>query len=412
MEDQKEDQQDYESEKMEILRLAQSKRNILSLNTDLEKDMQRIDEANQELLLKIQEKEHELQRLESEVTQMGDSAKDEEWEKENFTVLEKERALQELEEKTARLERKNETLVHSITELQRKLARKSHKITKCEQCDLDRTPEELQVKLQQLEVSCADQEKKLVKVMEDYAFVVQLCEEQALCIKKYQETLKSIEEELETRFLEREVSKVLSMDSVRRKCEGQNNECTSVPKMTTGLGKRSRAGTDSCVGAAGKSRELGWAGPAALQVCSVCSVCSWMRGAFPRGQLCRDRPACVGAGVRPGFHQGCACPSGTLSLTCGAHGSLHAPVTPLVLAAQVAHALMPARRFHFSQLCRPEPGFTKGTGNKVDAGPVPKAAITHNYNLPRVIRICALSRRVSSQSLPLYRCPLPCRTPH
>lgn len=47
---------------MEILRLVQSKRNINSLNMDLERDMQRIDEANQELLLKIQEKDNEIQR--------------------------------------------------------------------------------------------------------------------------------------------------------------------------------------------------------------------------------------------------------------------------------------------------------------------------------------------------------------
>ncbi|KFO32912.1 Transmembrane and coiled-coil domain-containing protein 5A [Fukomys damarensis] len=144
---------------MESLKLAQSKRNIVSLNTDLEKDLQRIDEANEELLLKIQEKEHEIQRLESEITQMGDAAKDEGQEKENVTLLEKERALQELEEKTARLERKNETLVHSTTELQRK------------------------VKLQQLQASCTDQEMKL----------------------KYQETLKRLEEEVETRFLQKEV---------------------------------------------------------------------------------------------------------------------------------------------------------------------------------------------------------------
>lgn len=221
MEDQKEDQQDYKSEKMEILRLAQSKRNIISLNTDLEKDMQKIDEANQELLLKIQEKEHEIQKLESELTQMEDSAKDEELEKENFIVLEKERVLRQLDENTAKL-----------------LARKSHKITKNEQCDLDSTPEELQVKLQLLEASCADQEKKLVKVIEDHTFVVQLCADQALCIKKYQETLKKIEKELETRFLEKEVSKVLSMDSAKRKCEGQNSKCVSVPKMATCLGKR------------------------------------------------------------------------------------------------------------------------------------------------------------------------------
>ncbi|XP_062062611.1 transmembrane and coiled-coil domain-containing protein 5A [Lepus europaeus] len=226
------------SEKMEILRLAQSKKNIISLNMDLEKDMQRIDEANQELLLKIHEKESEVQRLESKITQTGDSAEDEEWEKENCTTMERERALQELEEETARLERKNETLVHSITELQRKLTRKSQKITKSEQSNLDETPEESKVKLQQLEASCADQEKDLVKVMEDYAFVAQLCEDQSLCIKKYQETLRKIEEELETRFLEREVSKVLSMNSARKECSSQSNECNSIRKKAIEFCKR------------------------------------------------------------------------------------------------------------------------------------------------------------------------------
>lgn len=42
-------------------------------------------------------------RLESEITQTRDSAEDEEWEKENCTALERERALQELEEETDRL---------------------------------------------------------------------------------------------------------------------------------------------------------------------------------------------------------------------------------------------------------------------------------------------------------------------
>ncbi|PNJ27360.1 TMCO5A isoform 4, partial [Pongo abelii] len=81
---------------MEILRLAQSKRNIISLNMDLERDVQRIDEANQKLLLKIQEREDKIQRLESETIQMGDLVEDEEWEKENHTTMERERALQEL----------------------------------------------------------------------------------------------------------------------------------------------------------------------------------------------------------------------------------------------------------------------------------------------------------------------------
>ncbi|KAG3261593.1 transmembrane and coiled-coil domain-containing protein 5A [Ictidomys tridecemlineatus] len=238
MEECKEEQLDYESEKMEILRLAQSKRNIISLNMDLEKDMQRIDEANQELLLQIQEKESEIQRLENEVTQIRDAVEDEEWEKENCATMEREKALQEVEEETARLERKNETLVHSITELQRKLTRKSRKKNKHEEGDQDETSEDSTFKLQQLEASCADQEKELVKVMEDYAFVARLCEDQALCIKKYQETLRKIEEELETRFLEREVSKVLSMDSVRKDCNSQNNEYNSIRKRAALFSKR------------------------------------------------------------------------------------------------------------------------------------------------------------------------------
>ncbi|XP_072664458.1 transmembrane and coiled-coil domain-containing protein 5A isoform X3 [Canis lupus baileyi] len=238
MEEHKDKQLDYESEKVEILRLVQSKRNINSLNTDLERDMQRIDEANQELLLKIHEKENEIQRLESEITQTRDLAEDEEWEKENCIAMEREKALQELEEETARLDRKNETLVHSIEELQRKLTRKSHKATKCEQDNPKGSPEESKAKLQQLEASCAVQEKELAKVMEDYAFVAQLCEDQALCIKKYQETLRKIEEELEIRFLEREVSKVLSMNSARRESNSQNNKDHSLQKKGTWFCKR------------------------------------------------------------------------------------------------------------------------------------------------------------------------------
>ncbi|VFV32613.1 transmembrane and coiled-coil [Lynx pardinus] len=254
MEEHKDNQLDYESEKVEILRLVQSKRNINSLNMDLERDMQRIDEANQELLLKIQEKENEIQRMEGEIAHIRDLAEDEEWEKENHTMTEREKALQELEEETARLDRKNETLVHSIEELQRKLTRKSHKATKCEQEDLKGTPEESKAKLKQLEASCADQEQKLTKVMEDYTFVAQLCEDQALCIKvqflssncgffyfslkKYQETLRKMEEELETRFLEREVSKVLSMNSARKKCSSQNNKDDSLQNKGTWFCKR------------------------------------------------------------------------------------------------------------------------------------------------------------------------------
>ncbi|KAI5931169.1 Transmembrane and coiled-coil domain-containing protein 5A, partial [Manis javanica] len=132
MEEPEEDQLDHESEELEILRLTQSNRNLESLNTDLERDLQITDEANQELLLQIHKKEEEIQRLESEITQTQD-LKDDEWEKENSTTVERERTLQDREEEIARLERKNETLVHGIRDLQKKLTRKSQKETKCEQ---------------------------------------------------------------------------------------------------------------------------------------------------------------------------------------------------------------------------------------------------------------------------------------
>ncbi|KAI5212641.1 Transmembrane And Coiled-Coil Domain-Containing Protein 5A [Manis pentadactyla] len=103
MEEPEEDQLDHESEEVEILRLAQSKRNIDSLNTHLEREMQRRDEANQELLLKIHEKEEEIQRLESEITQPQDLTEDEEWEQQNSTTVERERTLHDLEEEIARL---------------------------------------------------------------------------------------------------------------------------------------------------------------------------------------------------------------------------------------------------------------------------------------------------------------------
>ncbi|KAI5131021.1 Transmembrane And Coiled-Coil Domain-Containing Protein 5A [Manis pentadactyla] len=165
MEEPEEDQLDRESEEVEILRLTRSNRNIHCLNMDLERDLERIDKANQELLLKIHQKEDDIQRLESEITQTQDLTEDDDWEKENSTTVEREGTLQDLEEEIARLERKNETLGHGIRELQKKLTRKSQKATKCEQGHLKGPLEDSKVKIQQLEASCADQEKELAKVM-------------------------------------------------------------------------------------------------------------------------------------------------------------------------------------------------------------------------------------------------------
>ncbi|KAI5933510.1 Transmembrane and coiled-coil domain-containing protein 5A [Manis javanica] len=171
----------------------------------------------------IHEKEDEIQRLESEVTQPQDLTDDEEWEQQNSSTVGRERTLHDLEEDIARLERKNETLVHGTRELQKKA-------TKCEQGHLQGALEESKVKLQQLDTSCAEQEKELAKVMEDYPLVAQLCKDQVFCVKKYQETSKNTEEKVETRLLEREVSKVLSMNSARKEHNRQNNKDKSLQK--------------------------------------------------------------------------------------------------------------------------------------------------------------------------------------
>lgn len=52
---------------MEIPKLEVTKQNLDYLNSDLEKDLQRLDEANQVLLRKIQEKEEAIQRSGSAV---------------------------------------------------------------------------------------------------------------------------------------------------------------------------------------------------------------------------------------------------------------------------------------------------------------------------------------------------------
>ncbi|XP_048192318.1 transmembrane and coiled-coil domain-containing protein 5A-like isoform X3 [Perognathus longimembris pacificus] len=208
-----ENQLDYESEKM-ILRQTQLKKTITRLTIHLESDMQRLDEENQELLLKIQEKEREIQRLETEITGAGDPAEEEELEEENNSIEEREAALQNLKEEIDRLEQKKKALVKSIAGLQAK------------------------IQLQQLEASCTEQEKELVKVMQDYEFVTQLCEDQARCIKNYQATLRRLEEEQETELLDIELSKVLNMTSLISTEDSQNHECNSVLKKSTSFCKR------------------------------------------------------------------------------------------------------------------------------------------------------------------------------
>ncbi|XP_074091171.1 transmembrane and coiled-coil domain-containing protein 5A isoform X2 [Macrotis lagotis] len=205
------------SKRMEIIRLEQSKKNLNSLNMDLEKDLHRIDEANQSLLLKIQKEEIENRRLESELAQLESLAEERERKELENSLSEKEQDLKELEQETSKLEKVNEALTHGIRTLQNQLSGKSHasKALVAQEEVILESPEVLKTKIQQTEACLAEKEKELFKVLVEYETMKHLYETQAYCIKKYQEVLRKMAEEIETRFLEREVSKALSAQPTR-----------------------------------------------------------------------------------------------------------------------------------------------------------------------------------------------------
>uniref|UniRef100_A0A5F8H7U4 Transmembrane and coiled-coil domains 5A n=1 Tax=Monodelphis domestica TaxID=13616 RepID=A0A5F8H7U4_MONDO len=199
MEEEEQNLSDNESsKKMEILRLEQSKKTLNSLNMDLEKDLQKIDEANQSLLLKIQMEEDVNNRLEDELARLAKLVQEQEKKEQEYTLSDKEQDLKNLKLETSKL-----------------LSGKTHapKALLPAEENLSESPEVAKMKMHQAEKSLAEQEKELAKVLDEFESVQQLCEAQAYCIKKYQEALKKMEEEVENRFLEREVSKVLSISS-------------------------------------------------------------------------------------------------------------------------------------------------------------------------------------------------------
>ncbi|KAG5206492.1 hypothetical protein JEQ12_018065 [Ovis aries] len=165
---------------MEIPKLEVTKQTLDFLNSDLEKDLQRMDEANQVLLKKIQEKEETIQSLERDITLSVRQAR--EREELNHFISKKEEALRDLELETAKLEKNKEILSRSVVEVQKEISRK------CKNVGLDKEAlkqmlAELKVKLQKSTESCASQEKELVKIESDYQSVYQLCEDQAHYIK-------------------------------------------------------------------------------------------------------------------------------------------------------------------------------------------------------------------------------------
>ncbi|KAB1277073.1 Transmembrane and coiled-coil domain-containing protein 5B [Camelus dromedarius] len=207
-------------EMMEIPKLEATKQNLDYLNSDLEKDLQRLDKANLVLLRKIQEKEETVQSLEREVFLSVGKARERE---ELIHILsEKEEALRGLEVETAKLEKKKEMLNRNVVEVQKECTiwgmvfqiSRRFKNVGLDKETLKQMLAELKVRLQQSTESCANQEKELVKVESDYQSVYQLCEDQAHYIKKkYQEILRQMEKEKEVLLLEKEVFKAQNYSS-------------------------------------------------------------------------------------------------------------------------------------------------------------------------------------------------------
>ncbi|XP_010963621.2 transmembrane and coiled-coil domain-containing protein 5B [Camelus bactrianus] len=197
-------------EMMEIPKLEATKQNLDYLNSDLEKDLQRLDKANLVLLRKIQEKEETVQSLEREVFLSVGKAR----EREELIHIpsEKEEALRGLEVETAKLGKKKEMLSRNVVEVQKEISRRFKNVG-LDKETLKQMLAELKVRLQQSTESCANQEKELVKVESDYQSVYQLCEDQAHYIKKYQEILRQMEKEKEVLLLEKEVFKAQNYSS-------------------------------------------------------------------------------------------------------------------------------------------------------------------------------------------------------
>ncbi|XP_063554518.1 transmembrane and coiled-coil domain-containing protein 5B isoform X6 [Gorilla gorilla gorilla] len=149
---------------IELPALEAVKQNLDCLNSDLEKDLQKLDMENQVLLRKIKEKEETISSPERKLALSLKEAKEEE--ELNYIIDEQEESLRELELETAKLAR-----------------------------------------LQKSTESCAKQEEELAKIESDYQSVSELCKDQVHYIKKYQEVLRKMKEEKETLLLEKEISK-------------------------------------------------------------------------------------------------------------------------------------------------------------------------------------------------------------
>ncbi|XP_022375513.1 transmembrane and coiled-coil domain-containing protein 5B-like [Enhydra lutris kenyoni] len=195
---------DNVQEMMEIPKLEVTKQNLDYLNSDLEKDLKRLDEANQVLLRKIQEKEEAIQSLEGEIVlSLGQASEREEL---NHIKSEEEETLRNLESETVKLEKSNKILSRNVVELQKKISRR-YKKDDLNKETLKPMLAELKGRLQKSIESCTREEKELFQIESDYQSLYQLCKDQAHYIKKYQGILRKMEKEKEVLLLEKEVFK-------------------------------------------------------------------------------------------------------------------------------------------------------------------------------------------------------------
>ncbi|XP_069861815.1 transmembrane and coiled-coil domain-containing protein 5B-like isoform X2 [Dipodomys merriami] len=176
---------------MEISNLVVVKQNLDYLNSDLENDLQRLDETNQMLLRKVQEKEETIESLERDIALSVGRVK--EREEMDQLLSDKEDTLRGLELETAKLEKKNKILARNLGELQKKVSKRFKNAV--------------------LSKGTLKQSLVELKIESDYQSVYQLCEDQAHYIKKYQEILRQMEKEKDVLLLEKEISKAQNNSS-------------------------------------------------------------------------------------------------------------------------------------------------------------------------------------------------------
>ncbi|XP_063554519.1 transmembrane and coiled-coil domain-containing protein 5B isoform X8 [Gorilla gorilla gorilla] len=189
---------------IELPALEAVKQNLDCLNSDLEKDLQKLDMENQVLLRKIKEKEETISSPERKLALSLKEAKEEE--ELNYIIDEQEESLRELELETAKLEKSNTILSRNVVEVQKKISGLFTNLG-LEEETTKQIPEEMKARLQKSTESCAKQEEELAKIESDYQSVSELCKDQVHYIKKYQEVLRKMKEEKETLLLEKEISK-------------------------------------------------------------------------------------------------------------------------------------------------------------------------------------------------------------